>query len=84
MRKIFVLVLVDLDNVGYNAKSVDVFPNVECANAEMKKQYLEKCKEELIDNPMNQNSMDYQFSENMYAYIFGKYYWDIFEKEIDI
>lgn len=83
MKKIYVLVLVDLVRQGYNPKSVDVFPNVESANAQMKEQYLKKCEEEMIDTPMADDSMGYQFTKNGYAYIFGKYYWDIFEKEID-
>lgn len=84
MKKIYILVFVDLVNMGFNAKSVDVFTDAKIANAEMEKQYLEKCKEEGIESPMDETDYNIgnQFTENGYAYILDKYYWDIFEKEV--
>jgi hypothetical protein len=86
MNKIYILVFVDLVHMGFNAKSVDVFPSDVAANAEMEKQYLEKCKEEGIENPMDKTdyNIGHQFTKNGYAYILDKYYWDIFEKEIGV
>lgn len=49
----------------------------------MRKQYLEKFKElhDANEDPYAPDTMDYQFTDD-YAYLFGEYYWDIFEREI--
>lgn len=84
MKKIYILVFVDLRNNGYNCKDVKVYTDKVSATKEMREQYFDKFRE-LHDpekeDPFTQDSMDYQFTDG-YAYLFGEYYWDIFEKEI--
>lgn len=77
-----ILTFVDLEHNGYNVKDVFVFNTFDEASAEMKKQYLDRCECEGIKDPMATDSMDYQFSKDNFAFIFGKYYWDIFYKEV--
>lgn len=74
----YILTFVDLVNMGYNVKAVYKFDNKEDASNFMKEQYIHHCLEEHITNPLDNDSFDYEYS-NSYAYIFGKYYWDIFE-----
>lgn len=83
MKKIYILVFNDLRNCGYNCKDVKVYTDKASATEEMRKQYLEKFKElhNTDEDPYVQHTMDYQFTDG-YAYLFGEYYWDIFEKEI--
>ena len=81
---LYVVTFVDLVNVGYNVSNTKVFFDMEKANAYMEKEYMKKCKEEDIDTPMADNNFDYQFSKNGFAYIMGKYYWDIFENNVFI
>ena len=77
-----ILTFVDLEHHGYNVHDVFVFNTYGEATAEMKKQYLERCEYEGIKDPMATDSMNHQFSEDSFAFIFGKYYWDIFYKEV--
>lgn len=81
--KIYILTIIDLRDVGYNCKDVKVYTDKASATEEMRKQYLEKFKElrDADEDPYAPDTMDYQF-EPSYAYLFGEYYWDIFEKEI--
>lgn len=80
-RVIYILTVVDLVRVGYNVDNVYVFDKIEDATSLMKEEYLNKCKEEGIENPM-EDCYDYQYSENGFAYIQGKYYWDIFTRKL--
>lgn len=77
-----ILTFVDLEHNGYNVKDVSVFNTFDEASAEMEKQYLDRCECEGVKDPMATDSMDYQFSKDSFAFIFGKYYWDIFYKEV--
>jgi len=81
--KIYVLSIIDLENVGYSTKDVEVYTNKEEATESMRKQYLKTCEEWGIDDPYEDDNMDHSFTSN-YAFIFGEHYWDIFEKEITI
>lgn len=77
---IYILTHNDLVTYGYGTKSAKVFTKLEDAKTEMVDAYLEKCKEEMIDTPLATDSYDYQLTDN-YAFIEGKYYWDIFTQE---
>lgn len=77
-----ILTFVDLEHNGYNVKDVFVFNTFDEASAEMEKQYLDRCKCEGIKDPMATDSMNHQFCDGSCAYIFSKYYWDIFYKEV--
>lgn len=83
MKKIYILVFNDLRNNGYNCKDIKVYTDKVSATEEMRKQYLEKFKElhDANEDPYAPDTMDYQFTDD-YAYLFGEYYWDIFEREI--
>lgn len=83
MNKIFILTIVDLDNVGYQTKDVELFSNKETATERMRKLYLEDCKHWGIKDPYDKDTLFHGFSDD-YAYIFGESYYDIFEKEIGI
>ena len=84
MKTIFVVTFVDLVNVGYNPSKVKIFDTKEEASEHIKKQYLEKCEVEGI--PENErfamDTIEHEVADK-YAYIFGKYYWDCFEEEIN-
>ena len=85
MKKIYILTINDLNNVGYNCKDVEVFANKEDATERMRELYLDAFNNCWGNNenedPYDKNTMDYQFADN-FAYIFGEYYLDIFEKEV--
>jgi hypothetical protein len=84
MKKIYILVINDLRNVGYNCKDVEVFTDEPSATERMTELYLKafkECRGEDEDPFDNGNHIDYQHT-GRYAYIFGEYYFDIFEKEI--
>lgn len=76
--KIYILTFVDVNNVGYNPKYVEVFKTREEAVKRMIKDYI--AKEGGTVNP----ERDYPnyCDGHSYAYIGFDYYWDIFEKEI--
>lgn len=84
MKRFFILTLVDLNSVGYRTSNVKLYDDLEKANDEMKRQYLEKCKENNIEEPFSEYYYSHEFEENDYAYIEGKYYWDIFNRDIEI
>lgn len=67
-------------NEGFGTYEVSTFINKEDAVEKMEKEYLEKCKEDNITEPMTP-TLDNQIDED-YAFIFMEYYWDIFETEI--
>lgn len=83
-KKIIVVAFVDLVNVGYNASKVEVFNTEEEAAEYIKNQYIDKCIiEEIPESERFANdTIDHEVTD-WYAYIFGKYYWDAFEKEIN-
>ena len=84
-KKVTVVTFVDLVNVGYNPSTVKIFNTKEEASEHIKKQYLEKCIiEEIPENErFATDTIDHEVSDN-YAYIFGKYYWDAFQEEIEV
>jgi hypothetical protein len=82
--KIYILAINDLHNVGYNCKDVEVFTKKEDATRRMRELYLNAFKECYGDSdadPFEENVMDYQYTKD-FSYIFGEYYFDIFEKEV--
>ena len=81
--KIYITTFVDLVNVGYTPAAVFVDSSKDEAKARMKHEYLKHCEEEQIENPFDEGTINHQLGDN-FAYIFGKYYWDIFEKEIGL
>lgn len=83
MKRFYILTFVDLVKMGYNVSDVFMFDSIELANKKMKEMYLQYCEQEDIDDPMATDSYDYEFSENSFAYINGKYYWDIFNRDLE-
>lgn len=81
-KKIYVLTFVDLVNCGYQTKRVYVFNDKEDAISHMTNCYLEMCKEEEITEPYNAG-LDNQITDD-FAFIYEKYYWDIFEETISV
>ena len=84
-KKVIVVTFVDLVNVGYNPSTVKIFNTKEEASKHIRNQYLEKCEVEQIpeDERFAKDTIDHEISD-YYAYIFGKYYWDAFQEEIEI
>lgn len=82
-KKIYIVAFNDLVIYGYGTKSVKVFTDENEAKEYIKDEYLAKCEEENIEEPLAEDSYDYEYGGN-YAYINGKYYWDIFTREIEI
>lgn len=80
MAKIYILTFVDLNNVGYNPKDVEVFKTREAAVSRMVEDYKSKGGEDIGTEPDYLNYCD----GYSYAYTEGGYYWDIFEKEIEL
>ena len=80
--KIYVLVINDLEKVGYSCKGVEVFNTFENAKLRLTELYLDRCKEWNIEDPYEEGAFDYALGSD-YAYIFGEYYLDIFEQEIE-
>ena len=88
MKRFYILTFVDLVKMGYNVSDVFMFDSIELAIKKMKEMYLQYCEQEDIDDPMATDSYDHEFSEsgefgNGFAYINGKYYWDIFNKDLE-
>lgn len=81
--KVFVCTTVDLFNVGYNPSHVDFFNTKSEAYRYLEREYLNHCKKEGIEDPYAEDSFDYQIGSD-FAYIFGKYYWDIFEGDVEM
>ena len=82
MKKIYILVEVDLQSYGFNAKDALVFTDIEKAKEKMREMYLEafkKCYGE--EDPYATDSYDYQFGDT-YCFVNG-YYLDIFTKGIE-
>ena len=83
MERFYILTFVDLVKMGYNVSDVFMFDSIELANKKMKEMYLQYCEQEDIDDPMTTDSYDHEFGENGFAYINGKYYWDIFNRDLE-
>lgn len=83
--KLHILTIVDLDNVGYTPKDVEVFHSREELNKRMTELYLNACEKRGIEEPFNTDeTIDYGYCEYSYAYIFGYCYFDAFVKEVSV
>lgn len=84
MKKIYILTINDLHNVGYQTKDIEVFTDKPSATERMKELFVKAFKEIYgeDEDPFDEsNTIDHQFTGD-FAFIFGEYYLDIFEKEI--
>lgn len=78
----------DIQNYGFNPRSVEVSTDLNHLNELMKEEYIAKAKDYNItkavalDEEPDKNAVVLQFCENTYAYIEFDYYWDIFETEM--
>lgn len=83
MKRFFILTFCDLVRYGDGVKDVWMFDNEDEAIQKMNSMYFEKCKEEGIseDEMFDDKSYDFEFGTN-YAYLSGRYYWDIFNKDL--
>lgn len=84
MKKIYILVEVDIQNYGFNSKDALIFTDIEKAKEKMREMYLEAFKKYYgeDENPYATNDYDYEFGDT-YCYVNGYYYLDIFEKNIE-
>ena len=84
MKKIYILVEVDLGSYGFNAKDALVFTDIEKAKEKMREMYLEAFKKYYgeDDDPFYDNNYDYEFRDT-YCDILGYYYIDIFTKNLE-
>lgn len=81
--KIFVLTIIDLQDVGYCPKDVEVFTTREDAGKRMRELYIKYAEKAKIENPFDgQHTIDYQFAEDCYASVWDYCYLDIWEREI--
>lgn len=81
----FILTEVNLNEVGYNPNATYMFKTREQATAKMRELYEKAAKKFGIDDPYDgKGTIEYDFSEGSFAFIFGEYYLDIFENSIDI
>ena len=78
MKKIYILVEVDLQSYGFSAKDALVFTDIEKAKEKMREMYLEAFKKY---DPYATDGCDYGFGDT-YCYVDG-YYLDIFTKSIE-
>ena len=76
----FILVINDPGEWGYNCKDVETFPTREDACQKMTELYRERAKKRGIDPSVNDTRQHGITAD--YAYIFGDYYLDIFEKHV--
>lgn len=81
MTRFFIVTFVDLWNVGYRCSDVKMFDSHEEAYEYMRKKYIEACKNDDLD-PFDLETYENEIGPN-YAYIDGKYYWDIFNKDLN-
>lgn len=84
MKKIYILVEVDVQNYGFNARSVQIFTDIDKAKEKMREMYLKAFKQYYGDDedPYAEDNYDYQFGDT-YCYLNGYYYLDIFAKNIE-
>ena len=84
MKKIYILVEVDLQSYGFNAKDALVFTDIEKAKEKMREMYLKAfkkyCGED--DDPYANDDYNYEFRDT-YCDILGYYYIDIFTKNLE-
>lgn len=81
--KIFVLTIIDLHDVGYCPKDVEVFNSREEAGKRMRELYIDYATKAGIETPFDgEHTIDYQFTEDCYASVWDWCYLDIWEKEI--
>ena len=82
-KNIFIVAFNNMVTYGNGTTNVVVFPDKDNARLYVEREYLKKCEEEKIKEPYDTKSYDYAIDENCdYAYIYDKYYWDIFVREI--
>ena len=87
MKKIYILVEVDLQSYGYSKKNALVFTDIEKAKEKMREMYLEAFKKYYEKyygekDPYEKDNDDYEFCDT-YCEIWGSYYLDIFTKSIE-
>lgn len=82
--KLYIVTIVDVNGYGFNPSSVKVFTSEKEAKKFIWDEYVEKCIKWHL-SPFENNDITHQISEGMeYAYIADTYYWDLFEKELEI
>lgn len=77
--KIYILTFLDINNYGFGTKDVEIFKTREEAVKRMVEDYKSKGCESLNSGDSLEDCDEYS-----YAYSEGGYYWDIFEKEIEL
>ena len=84
MKRFFILVEVDVQGYGFNAKSVQMFTDIEKAKEKMREMYLKAFKQYYGDDedPYAEDNYGYQFGDT-YCYVNGYYYLDIFNTDIN-
>lgn len=85
MKRFYILVEVDVQGYGYNAKSVQMFTDIEKAKEKMREMYLKAFKQYYdgdSEDPYAKDNYAYEFGDN-YAYVNGYYYLDIFNTDIN-
>ncbi len=75
-KKIYIVGFDDLVNYGFGVCNVFTFNTHEEASEFIKERYLTKCEQEGVKPNEGELYDDY-------AYIQDRYYWDIFEREIE-
>lgn len=83
MKRFWILVEIDVQTNGFNAKKVYMYDNKEQAVEKMRKLYLKAFEHynDTDDNPFAEDNYDYQFTEN-YAFVSNYYYLDIFNTDL--
>ncbi len=84
MKRFYILVEVDVQYYGFNAKKVYMYDDADKAKEKMKELYLiafkKYCNED--ENPFATDNYAYEFGDT-YAYVDGMYYLDIFNTDIE-
>lgn len=78
--KRYILVINDPGEMGYNCKDVETFPTREEAVQKMTELYRERMKRRGLDPSANDPLLHGITTD--FAFIFGDYYLDIFEKHV--
>ena len=84
--KLYIVTIMDINRYGYNPSSVKIFTNELEAKKFIWDSYIEKCVEHHL-SPFEEkgNEIMHQMNDSVnYAYIADYYYWDLFEKELEI
>ena len=79
--KIYVVAFDDLVNYGTGCCNVWCFTDKETAREFLKDRFVTKCEQCGIKNPFDTKEGEYGID---YAYIDDRYYWDIFERTINV